>query len=296
MGCTNKAANKGGGVLHAYESGPESDPAEDELLAGVGGRVFDGLDRRGVRVPPARELVPVAADAGDLVAALALDGQARRGPGPRPPSPAAATLGLSCGVRGRSQPAPAARFIPAGRLPTRPRRVEAAAGDVDGRRVVLDAIFVAPPCAVPGSRDNRIMSNSESEFTLKDGALRFNGEARSFRATVGGPIINPQTQPSLRVQDWKEKVTRAVKDERGGAQWSPEHLYAVTLQFRICRHENQKLDVDNYVKPVLDGLAKGLGVDDSRFRILLIRRLHDDTEPEEVRLFVSSTEPDAGLS
>ena len=55
-----------------------------------GGQVFDGLDRRGVRVRPARELVPVAADAGDLVAALALDGQGRRGPGPRPPSPAAA--------------------------------------------------------------------------------------------------------------------------------------------------------------------------------------------------------------
>ena len=42
-------------------------------------------------------------------------------------------------VRGRSQPAPAARCIPAGRLRTRLRQVQAATGDVSGRRVVLDA-------------------------------------------------------------------------------------------------------------------------------------------------------------
>ena len=135
------------------------------------------------------------------------------------------------------------------------------------------------------------MSLSESEFTLKDGVLRFNGEARSFRATVEGSIINPQTQPSLRVQDWKEKVARAVKAKRGGAQWCSKHRYAVTLQFRFCRHPNQKLDVDNFVKPVLDGLRDGLCVDDSRFRILLIHRLPnaETTEEEVVCLFVSST-------
>ena len=43
MGRTNRAANKGVCVLHSYESGPESDPAEDELLAGVGGQFVDGL-------------------------------------------------------------------------------------------------------------------------------------------------------------------------------------------------------------------------------------------------------------
>ena len=43
--CTNNAANKGVCVLHSYESGPESDPAEDELLAGVGGQFVNGLVR-----------------------------------------------------------------------------------------------------------------------------------------------------------------------------------------------------------------------------------------------------------
>ena len=69
------------------------------------------------------------------------------------------------------------------------------------------------------------------------------------------------------------------------------------------------LDVDNFVKPVLDGLAAGLfypentdsreiprfdihhGVDDSNFWILLIHRLPNPPSHEEegVRLFVSST-------
>ncbi len=48
-------------------------------------------------------------------------------------------FGLISVVRGRSQPAPAARMIPAGRLRTRLRQVQAAAGDGFGRRMVLDA-------------------------------------------------------------------------------------------------------------------------------------------------------------
>ena len=132
------------------------------------------------------------------------------------------------------------------------------------------------------------MSNLESDLTLKDGVFRFNGEARSFRATVEGPIIHPKHRD--RGPAWKEKVAAEVKAVRGEAPWVPEDRYAVTLQFRFCRPENQKLDVDNFVKPVLDGLADGLCVDDSRFRILLIHRLPnaETTEEEEVCLFVSS--------
>ena len=139
------------------------------------------------------------------------------------------------------------------------------------------------------------MSNPEREFTLEDGVLTFDGEARPCPWTVKGPIIRfvrsqrqRQRDPQA-LADWKQTVASAVEDERGGAQWSREHLYAVTLQFRFCRHENQKLDVDNYVKPVLDGLAEGLGVDDSNFRTLLIHRLPNAAtlDKEEVRLFVS---------
>jgi len=174
---------------------------------------------------------------------------------------------------------------------------EEAAGQVSGRPVVPDAIFeLAPPCAVSESGENGTMTNSESDLTLKDGVLRFKHEATPcLPTTVRGKIIRfnrshqqKQKEPQA-LNDWKQKVAGVVEDERGRACWKPAFRYAVTLQFRFCRHENQKLDVDNYVKPVLDGLAKGLGVDDSRFRILLIQRLPDaeTTAKEEVRLFVS---------
>ncbi|MDE2880492.1 MAG: RusA family crossover junction endodeoxyribonuclease [Acidobacteriota bacterium] len=150
------------------------------------------------------------------------------------------------------------------------------------------------------------MPNSESDFTLQDGVLRFNDEAKSLRATVEGRIINSATKN----REWKEQVACTVKAQRGD-QWCSKHLYAVTLQFRF-RQLRTPRDVDNYVKPVLDGLAAGLfleedkflpdghidiptfavhyGVDDSNFRTLLIRRLPDAAntlEQEEVHLFVS---------
>jgi len=173
-----------------------------------------------------------------------------------------------------------------------------------------------PPCAVPGTRDNRTMSIPESEFTLKDGVLRFNDEAKRVATSVKGRIINSRSggrQGSARQawnrarQAWIRDVACVVKAKRGRDRWCSKHRYAVTLQFRFHPRPTP-LDVDNYVKPVLDGLAAGLfsekdpadietfaahnGVDDSNFRTLLIRRLPDlpdDQEPEEVRLFVSST-------
>ena len=45
---------------------------------------LDGLDRRGVAVGPASELVQVVADAGDLPGTLALGVGGRRGPRPGP--------------------------------------------------------------------------------------------------------------------------------------------------------------------------------------------------------------------
>ena len=152
------------------------------------------------------------------------------------------------------------------------------------------------------------MSTSESEFSLKNGVIEFEDPVKSLFSTwVQGTIINSITGQTNKLRDWKVKVARAVKAERGGAPWSPHDLYAVTLEFRF--HRNQILDVDNFVKPVLDGLAAGLfcpedtdpdeiprfdihhGVDDSNFWILLIHRQPDPPSPEEegVRLFVSST-------
>lgn len=162
------------------------------------------------------------------------------------------------------------------------------------------------------------MSNSESDFTLEDGVLKLKGKARFACWSVKGSPINSakgrRKGPELKAwkerrKDWMSHVACTVKAERGEAPWVPEDRYAVTLRFRFFRHPNQKLDVDNFVKPVLDALAAGLflpedtdpaavwpfdkhhDVDDSNFRTLLIHRLPDaESRTEEgVRLFVSST-------
>ncbi len=153
------------------------------------------------------------------------------------------------------------------------------------------------------------MSNSENNFSVNTGVVRFNKEAKSFSTRVPGRIINfapSSKQRRAELRAWKKKVASAVQDERKGSTWDSKHLYAVTLLFRFHPRPTP-LDVDNYVKPVLDGLAAGLfldtdprdlktfawyhGVDDSNFRSLLIRRLDDveTLEEEEVRLFVSTT-------
>ena len=176
----------------------------------------------------------------------------------------------------------------------------------------LNAIFSTPPCVVPETRDNRTMSNSESTFTMKDGVLRFRGQPEPVPWWVEGPVVNSVTEHKDKLREWKENVALAVRDKRGGDPWCPDHLYAVTVQFHFRPLRNQKLDADNFVKPVLDGLAAGLflpeeidprdrrdlptfaahhGVDDSNFRILLIHRLRDAKSPKEegVRLFVSTS-------
>ena len=159
------------------------------------------------------------------------------------------------------------------------------------------------------------MLNSESDFTISDGVLKFKDEHRSFPAPLwveGEPIHSHRKDKKSALRRRKECVACAVKADRGGAPWDRTHLYAITLEFRFRRrpHSSQEGDVDNYVKGVLDALAAGLflpesedpcdlpetwamkdGVDDSNFRILLIRRLPNAETPEEegVRLFVSTT-------
>lgn len=152
------------------------------------------------------------------------------------------------------------------------------------------------------------MSKSTSSFSLTDGVLKFEEETKSLSTWVPGPVISTFTRQTRSLREWKERVACVVKKERK-AKWNSKILYAVTLEFRFDPESRPILpDVDNCIKPVLDGLAAGLflpeekaicelstfathhGVDDSKFRILLIHRLCDATPPEKegVRLFVST--------
>ena len=149
------------------------------------------------------------------------------------------------------------------------------------------------------------MPNADCEFALKDGVLEFKEPARRLPSTwVQGTIVNSFTVGPQQ-QVWKRRVASAIKRVRDGSPWDPRDLYAVTLEFRFHpgNHQNQELDVENYVKPVVDAVAAGLFLEeerdpseiqtwafpDSNFRTLLIHRAADpkDRSREGVHISVS---------
>lgn len=151
------------------------------------------------------------------------------------------------------------------------------------------------------------MPNADCEFALKDGVLEFKEPARNLLSTwVQGIIVNAFVTPGQ--LDWKRTVASAIKRARDGSPWDPRDFYALTLEFRFhaSNHQNQELDVENYVKPVVDAVAAGLFLEeekdpseiqtwafpDSNFRTLLIHRAADpeDRDREGVRVSVSVRE------
>lgn len=99
-----------------------------------------------------------------------------------------------------------------------------------------------------------------------------------------------------------------VAAERGTTGLLPKWRYCITVGFRFypSLHGRQKLDLDNYINPVLDGGAAGLfcnggadtgsiekfRYDDSNFCTLVLHRVADAGEPtgEGVGLVVSLSE------
>ena len=138
-------------------------------------------------------------------------------------------------------------------------------------------------------------------------AVRFADEARGLDLRVSGEIVNSITDRKDAQLAWKRRIASEVRDARGGGPWDAGQRYAISLAFRFCSalHGNQPLDVENFVKPVLDGLAAGLfsspgqdlraierfNYDDSNFSTLFIHRLPDAarSDDEGVAISVSAT-------
>lgn len=132
---------------------------------------------------------------------------------------------------------------------------------------------------------------------------------RSLQQHAVGVIINSIVDGQAgreRQRNWKALVASRVKAERGSAPWNPTDRYAVSLgfAFHTGNHGNRPLDVENFVKPVVDALAAGLFCppeqnpqaierwcfDDSKFNTLLVHRLPDvkDRSDEGIAICVSA--------
>ena len=125
----------------------------------------------------------------------------------------------------------------------------------------------------------------------------------SLCLNVHGLIVNSITERKDRLQGWKVLVASEVKVARGGNPWSPHDQYAIAVGFSFNgqNHGYQALDVENFIKPVVDALAAGLfcdqatdlnrvgrwDYDDSNFNTLLIHRLEDARRPEDEGIAIS---------
>lgn len=136
--------------------------------------------------------------------------------------------------------------------------------------------------------------------------LEFTNPARAaLRLPVTGTIINSITERKESLQNWKVKIASEVKAARA-TPWNPRNDYAITLSlsFHPANHGNRDLDVENFVKPIIDALAAGLfcdpqtdpnsislwNFDDSNFNTLLIHRLPnaDARDKEGIAICVSA--------
>ncbi len=152
-----------------------------------------------------------------------------------------------------------------------------------------------------GRRDIGGWSLPTLEFTADEASL--------LRVPVRGVIGNsvPTSRTGTDIRDrWRVQVASRVKEARGERPRQPSDSYAVAIgfSFHMPSHGNQKLDVENFVKPTIDALAAGLfcpahmnpqdiqrwDYDDSKFTTLLIHRLPDaaSREAEGAAIAVSS--------
>ena len=150
------------------------------------------------------------------------------------------------------------------------------------------------------------MVSSSSDFTFKQrqigewrvSTIEFsNAKSAPLCLPIKGYIANfvpPESDVGkMRSSLWKPLIASEVKDARGASAWNASSEFAISLAFSFNTnsgwHGRRPLDVENFVKPVVDAIAAGLFCckstdprsiakwcyDDSNFKTLLIHRLPD---------------------
>jgi len=115
-----------------------------------------------------------------------------------------------------------------------------------------------------------------------------------LKKVIRGKIINSITQHKIELLNWKQKIAENISKAKIIAEPKAYSIYAVSLSFRFHQkhHSSNKLDVENYIKPVIDGIAAGLfsknpksitkfNFDDSNFKHLLIEKLDSPLNPSD---------------
>ncbi|MCY4474049.1 MAG: hypothetical protein OXC83_01275 [Chloroflexi bacterium] len=140
--------------------------------------------------------------------------------------------------------------------------------------------------------------------------INLHGGIDSLTVSVHGIIANSvptSLTGKANLKNWKIQIASKTKATRGDGPWDPSKRFAITLGMSFCPglHGGRDLDIENFVKPIVDALAAGLfcapetepaeiqrfDYDDSNFNTLLIHRLPDTAhrDQEGVAIHVSVT-------
>ena len=89
-----------------------------------------------------------------------------------------------------------------------------------------------------------------------------------FELTIYGIPVSQQARRRERLREWRQEVNNAAKRE-----WTAEPFDSGPLMVTITYvYDEDRLDVDNIPKPILDGLKQVVFSDDSRITDMLCRR------------------------
>ena len=112
--------------------------------------------------------------------------------------------------------------------------------------------------------------------------LSFDGD-KPIMTLVRGRIENSVTENKERSKAWKQKITQQIMKKRDGVQNNENHYaISVSMKFHLKTHGNLKLDAENYLKPILDGVAAGLFVPDNTNPSEISHFNYDDSNFDKV--------------
>lgn len=140
--------------------------------------------------------------------------------------------------------------------------------------------------------------------------LEFSNSKTVINTIICGTIANvsPTTEGGReKLQRWKRQIAMEIKSKRGKQAHDPKNHYIVSLgmRFNAMNHGDGQIDLDNFIKPILDGIAAGLfcgenddlstiekynQFNDSNFRHLYVERVINGEPQKEEGVSITVSE------
>jgi len=163
------------------------------------------------------------------------------------------------------------------------------------------------------------MSNNELKMVYENVngwnfyALEFTNDKNILKKLVPGKLSNSQTDGGKKIRfECQTKIANEIRTIRGPIPRNEKNKFAISLGMKFTQdhpNQDQQFDVDNFIKPIFQGIAAGLfsdgelppdiedfrKYDDSCFTHLYVERLDDRAESGGVAKLFCKSDSDIAL-